>query len=168
MTLDTRRFSALAVLALALGCTTATSTPAPAPAPAATPVAAAAPAPAVAPVLAVADDDVTLEGSFVWARDDGERTGDLTAILTPSGSSEWSVAFHFIWEDEPHVYLGDASGSLVSGLLEGSAENDDEDHKISFRFKGEFEDGTFNGVHSYVDDDGSLKEVGTLTLSHTE
>lgn len=113
---------------------------------------------------AVANDDVTLEGSFVWARQDGDRTGDLTAVMTPGGEDEWSVAFHFTWEDEAHVYLGTASGSLSSGPLEGSAENDDDDHKLSFRFSGDFENGTFNGTHGFVTKDGSLKDGGTLTL----
>ncbi len=116
----------------------------------------------------VADDEVTLEGSFVWARDDGDRTGDLSAVLTPDGENEWSVAFHFTWEGEPHTYLGTASGTLSDGPLEGAAENDNPDHPASFRFSGEFEDGTFNGTHQYVNEDGELRELGTLTLSHPE
>ena len=115
---------------------------------------------------AVAAEEVTLEGSFDWARPDGERTGDLSAVMTPSGGGRWSVAFSFVWEDEPHVYLGEATGSLDAGLLEGTAKNDDEDQKLSFRFAGEFEDGTFHGKHSFVKDDGTVQELGTLTLSH--
>ncbi len=114
---------------------------------------------------AVAADDVTLEGSFVWTRDDGDRTGDLRAVFTPAGDDEWTVAFHFVWEDEPHVYMGTATGNLSSGPLEGTAEGDDENHKISFRFSGEVEDGTFTGTHGYITGDGSLKQAGTLTLA---
>lgn len=114
---------------------------------------------------AVADDDITLEGSFVWARNDGDRTGDLTAVMTPDGDNEWSVTFHFTWEEEDHVYLGTANGNLGSGSLTGTAKNDDDEHKMSFRFSGEFEDGTFTGTHGFVTEDGSLKEGGTLTLA---
>jgi len=85
--------------------------------------------------------------------------------MTPSGDGQWSVAFSFVWEDEPHVYHGQAAGSLEAGLLEGTAKNDDDDHKLSFRFSGEFEDGTFRDTHSYVKDDGTVKKLGTLTLS---
>lgn len=118
--------------------------------------------------VALAGNEVTLEGSFVWARDDGDRTGDLTAVLTPDGENEWSVAFHFDWEGEPHTYLGTANGSLSDGPLEGTAENDSEENPASFRFSGEFEDGTFNGIHRYVNEDGNLQEIGTLTLAHPE
>ena len=115
--------------------------------------------------VVVANEAVTLEGSFVWVRTDSESSGDLTAVLTPNGENEWDVAFHFVWEDEPHTYLGQATGTLDTGAFEGTAENDDPDHPLSFRFSGEFEDGTFSGTHSCVQDDGSLRDGGTLTLS---
>lgn len=117
---------------------------------------------------AFAEGEVTLEGTFVWARDDGDRTGPLTAVMTPAGENEWTVAFHFTWEDEPHTYLGRASGTLGSGALAGTAENDNPDHPLSFRFSGEFEDGTFSGTHGFVQDDGSVKDGGSLTLSMPE
>ncbi len=113
---------------------------------------------------AMADDEVTLEGSFVWARNDGDIEGDLTAIMTPSGDNEWTVAFHFIWEEEPKTYTGTATGELGTGSLEGTAESGDE-RDLNFRFSGQFEDGTFSGTHSFVQEDGSLQEGGTLTLS---
>lgn len=116
----------------------------------------------------VANEDVTLEGSFVWARDEGDISGDLSAVMTPAGENQWSVAFHFVWEDEPHTYLGTASGSLTHGELEGVAESDNEDHKISFRFNGAFEDGTFTGTHGWIKEDGTLETAGTLTLSQPQ
>lgn len=115
-----------------------------------------------------AEDAVTLEGSFVWARNDGDRTGPLTAVMTPDGDSEWDVAFHFTWEDEPHTYLGRASGTLGNGMLEGTATSDNPDHLLEFEFSGEFEDGTFYGTHGFVQEDGSLKDGGSLTLALPE
>ena len=79
--------------------------------------------------VAIADGEVTLEGSFVWVRSDNEHTGALTAVLTPNGDNEWDVAFHFVWEDEPHTYLGRATGALGSGSFEGTAENDNPDSR---------------------------------------
>lgn len=110
-------------------------------------------------------DEVRLEGSFVWERNDGDRTGALTAVMTPDGDNEWKVAFHFTWEDEPHTYLGRARGTLDDGPLAGTATSDDPDHLLRFEFRGEFEDGTFRGTHGFVQADGSVKDGGTLTLS---
>ena len=115
--------------------------------------------------FALDQEDVTLNGSFVWARDDGDRTGDLRAVFTPSKEHDWSVAFHFIWEDEDHVYLGTANGNLESGSLSGTAQSDGEERKLSFRFQGEFENGTFSGSHGWINKDGSLEHGGTLTLA---
>ena len=114
------------------------------------------------PVLAAGD--VTLEGSFVWARDDGDRTGDLKAVFTPTGKNEWTVAFHFDWENKPHVYKGTARGSLSKGTLEGDVDNDNEEHPASFKFSGDFKRGTFNGTHGHINKEGELKDTGTLTL----
>lgn len=114
---------------------------------------------------ATTSDAVTMEGSFVWNRDDVEHTGDLTAVLTPKADGEWAVAFHFLWEEEPRTFLGAATGGLDDGPLAGSAESDDPDHKIYFRFSGTTENGTFRGTHSFVQKDGSLEEGGTLTLA---
>lgn len=113
------------------------------------------------PVLAA--DDVTLEGEFVWVRDDGNQDGALKAVLTPSGEGEWNVAFHFDWEDEPHIYTGTCSGSL-DGELSGDIVSDGE-REMNFKFTGKFEDGKFSGTHGFVDEDGSMKDGGTLTLS---
>ena len=109
------------------------------------------------------NSEVTLEGSFVWARDDGDHTGDLKAVFTPSGDDAWNVAFHFVWEDEPHIYAGTATGNLKSGSLEGEVENDSEERKTTFRFAGNFEDGVFKGTHGALKD-GELNELGTMEL----
>lgn len=118
--------------------------------------------------VATAGDEVTLDGSFVWVRSDSEHTGALTAVLTPDGDNTWNVAFHFVWEEEPHTYLGQATGTLGSGAFEGTAENDNPEHPLSFRFSGEFENGTFSGTHAFVQEDGSTRDGGTLTLSMPE
>jgi hypothetical protein len=110
----------------------------------------------------LAGDDVTLEGGFVWEREDGNRDGDLKAILTPTGDGEWSVAFHFEWEDGPHVYTGTCTGSL-EGELSGEITSDGE-RDMNFKFMGSFEKGMFSGKHSFVTEDGELEHAGTLTL----
>lgn len=121
----------------------------------------------VAGLGAIADDaaSVTLEGDFVWERSDGNHEGDLKAVFTPTGDGEWDVAFHFEWQDGPHVYAGTAKGSLTSGALEGEVENDNEERKTTFRFQGSFEDGTFTGTHAAIGKDGELKDTGTLSLN---
>lgn len=114
-------------------------------------------------------EDVTLEGSFVWARGaDGDLGGDLTAILTPVEEDVWSVAFHFVWEEEPHVYLGRASGNIWDGPFEGEAQNDNEERKLTFLFAGAFEEGVFQGKHQFVREDGSEVDTGSFELSRPE
>lgn len=109
------------------------------------------------------EKDVELNGSFKWVRSDGETEGDLKAILTPTGEGTWDVAFHFDWDDGPHVYEGTAKGSLTGGL-EGEVQTDNKERPGTFKFMGEFADGTFSGKHGSVRDDG-FSEMGTLTLS---
>lgn len=111
----------------------------------------------------IAGDEVTLEGGFVWERDDGNHDGELTAVLTPTGESEWDVAFHFDWEDGPHVYTGTCTGSL-DGELSGNVTGDGE-RQMKFTFSGSFADGTFTGEHNFVTKEGEIKRAGTLTLS---
>jgi hypothetical protein len=108
------------------------------------------------------EDDVMLEGGFVWEREDGNHEGDLTAILTPTEAGMWSVAFHFDWEDGPHVYTGTCSGSL-DGDLSGDITSDGE-REMKFTFSGAFEDGTFNGISNFVTEEGEVRKAGTLTL----
>jgi len=114
---------------------------------------------------AFATEPVTMEGEFVWQRSDGESNGDVTAIFTPAGTDgEWEVAFHFQWEDGPHIYKGTASGDLKTGELMGEVENDNEERPASFRFNGNFSDGEFSGMHGVIQNDGSLQDTGTLSL----
>jgi hypothetical protein len=109
-------------------------------------------------------DATTLEGEFVWNRSDGDRTGPLKAVFTPTGESTWDVAFHFDWEDGPHVYTGTAEGSLAEGALSGVVENDSAEREVTFHFKGATENGKFSGTHGSVQEDGSLRDLGTLWL----
>ena len=113
-----------------------------------------------------AGDDVTLEGGFVWERDDGNQEGELKAILTPTAEGEWDVKFHFEWEDGPHIYTGTCSGSL-DGELSGDITSDGE-REMKFKFSGSFDDGTFTGTHNFVTKEGETKRAGTLTLGSPE
>ena len=113
-----------------------------------------------------AADDVTLEGGFVWEREDGDHDGDLKAIFTPTGEGTWDVAFHFDWEDGPHVYTGDCSGSL-DGELEGNITGDGE-REMKFKFSGAFADGAFSGTHGFVTEEGEVKHSGTITLGSAD
>jgi len=109
-------------------------------------------------------DEVTLTGQFVWERDDGNHSGDLKAVFTPTGKKTWNVSFYFEWEDGRHVYEGTAEGSLTKGELKGEVVNDNKERPGTFRFKGKFKDGVFEGRHGSVRD-GKENELGTLTLS---
>ncbi len=116
--------------------------------------------------IGMAGDDVTKTGTFVWEREDKEISGDLKAIFTPRGDADnqWDVAFHFDWEDGPHVYRGTAIGSLAKGKLQGEVVNDNKEHKSTFRFKGKSKKGKFKGTHSHIGEEGELKPTGQLTL----
>ena len=109
-----------------------------------------------------AEDSTTLSGTYVW--ENGNSTGDLEAVFTPTGEDRWDVSFHFAWEDGPHVYTGTAEGSLSEGELTGQVVNDNQDHEATFRFRGSFENGKFNGEHGHVQENGRLKDTGTFSL----
>jgi hypothetical protein len=117
----------------------------------------------LAALPSVAGDDVTMMGGYVWERDDGNHEGDLKAILSPAGDGQWDIAFHFDWEDGPHVYKGTCSGSL-DGELSGDVTSDG-DREMKFTFAGSFADGTFSGTHNFVTKEGEEKKAGTLTLA---
>ena len=105
------------------------------------------------------DEATTLEGAFVW--ENGNTTGDLEAVFTPTSDGQWDVSFHFEFRGRPHVYSGSASGNLSDGRLEGRVLNDNK--KRTFTFEGSFTDGEFNGTHVEVGDKKS-RSTGTLTL----
>jgi hypothetical protein len=114
--------------------------------------------------ICAAAEEITMKGGFVWEREDGNHDGDLTAVFTPAGDGQWKVAFHFDWEDGPHVYTGTCEGSLT-GELSGTVQSDGEDNTMNFKFDGEFQDGTFTGTHAFVTKEGEIKDGGTLTLA---
>lgn len=121
------------------------------------------------PVVAEGDaapaaEDVTKTGTYAWEREDKTIAGDLKAIFTPVADGEWKVAFHFDWDDGPHVYAGTAKGNLNQGELSGEVENDNEERKATFRFTGTVRKGTFNGTHAVLTKEGELKDMGKLTL----
>ena len=109
-----------------------------------------------------AEGTQTLKGSFVWNNEN--KTGEIEAVFTETGKGKWDVSFNFTWEDEPHTYSGTAEGSLSEGELKGKVLNDTEEH--SFTFSGSVKDGTFDGTHASIRDDGSVRDTGTLKLSH--
>ena len=111
-----------------------------------------------------AADEVEMEGTYVWAREDGDRDGPIKAVFTPEGDGAWSVKFYFDWEDGPHVYSGTCEGSLTDGSLKGDIVSDGE-REMKFKFMGAFEDGTFSGTHGFVQDSGELSESGTITFA---
>ena len=106
-----------------------------------------------------ADEPRTLKGSFEWT--DAGRTGDLSAVFTPTGEGKWNVAFHFEFRGKPHIYAGTAEGTLAGGDLKGRVLNDEKNR--TFSFTGAFTDGEFRGTHAEVGDDGE-HATGTLTL----
>ena len=106
-----------------------------------------------------AGDETTLAGVFVW--ENGNTTGDLEAVFTPTDEGMWDVAFNFEFRGKPHTYSGSAEGSLSEGRIEGRVLN--ENKKRTFTFEGSFADGEFSGTHSEVEGEKSFS-TGTLTL----
>ena len=113
--------------------------------------------------FALAGDDITMNGGYVWEREDGAKEGALTAKFTPSGEGTWDVSFSFDWEDGPHICTGSCKGSL-DGELSGDIVSDG-DRKMNFKFNGAFKDGQFSGTHAFVNEDGTAKNSGTMTLA---
>lgn len=114
---------------------------------------------------ALAGEEASFSGSFVWERPDGERLeGELDVVFTPGDEGEWRVAFDFDWEGKPRIFEGTASGSLGGDLI-GNVASDDPSHPLKFEFKGAFSDGTFTGTHGYFNRDGELVDSGTLELA---
>ena len=118
----------------------------------------------VAAMPSRADGEVTLAGSFVWERGNEIVEGDLEVVFMPRAEHEWAVAFHFEWEEEPHVFPGTVRGSLAGELI-GNVASDDPSHPLKFEFQGTFSEGTFRGTHGYFNGSGELVHSGTLQLA---
>ena len=113
---------------------------------------------------ALAADTQTLEGEFIWERDDKDIAGPLKAVFEPTGENTWDVSFHFTFEDKPHIYTGTAKGNLKDGELSGEVLSDGEEQH-PYTFSGTFaEDGSFAGVHHYIDGEEARK-TGKITLA---
>jgi len=110
---------------------------------------------------AQAADTETLTGEFIWNNEG--QSGEIEAIFTGTTDGHWDVAFHFIWEDEPHIWAGTAEGSLTDGDLKGSVITDHES-KGTFVFEGTFKDGKFTGTHASMRS-GERDDTGTMTLN---
>ncbi len=103
-----------------------------------------------------------MNGHFVWNNED--QTGDLKAVFTKTGKGMYDVSFHFMWEDEPHVWSGTAEGDLKDGMLKGKVMTDGE-RQSEFVFSGEVKKGKFEGTHGSMRD-GEMNDTGTMALSH--
>ena len=101
----------------------------------------------------------TLKGSYEWT--DSQGTGGLEAVFTPTGEGKWDVAFHFVFQGQPHIYAGTAEGTLAGGDLTGRVLNEGKNR--TFVFTGTFSDGEFRGTHAEIGRDGK-HPTGTLTL----
>ena len=115
--------------------------------------------------IAFSADAETLNGTFVWVRDDGDSSGDLEATFTKTADGAYDVTFHFEWEGEPRTWKGTAKGNLEKGKLEGEVLTDSEDNPSTFTFSGKFKKGAFQGTHGQLDREGKLRKTGTLTLA---
>lgn len=116
----------------------------------------------VAPPLLAADSQ-TLNGEFIWERDEENIVGDLKAVFEPTGENTWNVAFYFHFNDDDHIYTGTAKGNLTDGELEGEVMSDD-DEPHPYSFTGTFAaDGSFSGIHHYAGGDEPAR-TGTITL----
>ena len=115
-------------------------------------------------VAASAGDTTTLRGEFVWTGAGENGSGKLESTFTPAGRDRWDVSFRFEWRDAPHVYTGNATGSLSEGPLEGQVKNDDKSR--NFTFTGTFADGVFHGTHTEVGRGrpDRIEQTGTMTL----
>lgn len=116
----------------------------------------------VAGTFYTATDDVTLNGQYIWERDDKNTPGNLKAVFTPAGDDSWLVVFHFEWEDEMRTWKGIATGSLKNGYLKGQGV-EERDRKRTFSFRGSVKDGVFTGEHG-SQRGGDWRKSGTLTL----
>ena len=115
------------------------------------------------PLLAGDPSPVTLKGQFVWKKNGPDKNGDLRAEFTKVKEGEWTVSFHFTWEEKPMIYTGLAKGSLKNGSLTGEVKSDTKKH--SYTFKGTVVNGKLTASHNYLDEDGTVEDTGTLVLN---
>ena len=113
----------------------------------------------VGPMPVAAEDGLSLRGEYTSNHHRGKKR--LEATFTPSGDGHWDVVFRFDW-DGRRTYVGTAEGSLSSGRLEGTATH--ESRRRTFSFRGEFEEGLFEGTHYEINRRGRESRIGTLVL----
>lgn len=109
---------------------------------------------------ASAEEAQTLNGEYIWSNRD--TTGDLKAVFTPAGENRYDVSFYFQFRGKDHTYTGTAEGSLSSGDLKGTVQN--EDKKRTWEFWGTFDEtGVFQGKHQELRGE-EKHDTGTMTL----
>lgn len=101
----------------------------------------------------------TLTGLYGSGFQDGPRP--LRAVFTATGERTWDVVFYFVFNGRNHEYRGIAEGDLLEGPLSGRVQN--EPRRRTFTFRGEFEDGTFQGDHFEISR-GRERKTGSLSL----
>ena len=114
-----------------------------------------------APGAAVpASADITLAGTFNWS---GDKSGDhaLKAVLTPSGTNEWTAVFTFTWGKDPHTYSGTIKGNLANGTVTGEGEN--EGGNRTFKFTGRATNRVLKLTHTETTG-GKNTPTGSATL----
>ena len=99
----------------------------------------------------------TLVGEYHWNKG---HSGDLKAVFTAKGEGTWDVSFYFDFRDKPHTYTGEATGSM-DGELSGVVKNESKER--TFKFKGSFNEGVFEGDHEETTP-SRAGETGTLML----
>ena len=108
-----------------------------------------------------AEGETTMTGKYIW--ENGGTSGELKAVFTPAETAgEWNVVFDFKHRGQSHTYEGTAEGSLSQGELRGNVYN--ENKRRTFTFKGDFDDGHFQGTHEETTR-SRARRTGTLALS---
>ena len=96
---------------------------------------------------APAPDQITLTGSFVWAKQ-APKTNELKAKLTPDGPQKWKAVYSFNnpLGGKPTVYTGTITGDLQNGPVKGTAIN--AEGKRTFTLEGTAKDGVLTFDHA--------------------
>jgi len=110
-------------------------------------------------------DDVVLEGTFTWSKRENAQNLPLKGTFTPAGEGKWTVSFDFDWKDKPNTYVGEITGSLSDGELEGFATT--QNKKRKWVFSGTAEGGVLKCSHKEVrkGQDGGERLIDTGTFS---